>query len=163
MPGKPRLPFVQERGGVRVDEEKVAERGGGRRRSLPVGLPVEVGGGDGGRDAPAHPLAVPEGLPGAEYLFGVPLRVARERRPEVRLVGTVEILPIALRFAPALLRRGDLRPSVPGELPAVLGSTVMKYSFVNLLKLLYIFLFWGISGFLNIFFPPKDVQGLIDR
>ena len=148
MPGKPRLPFVQERGGVRVDEEKVAERGGGRRRSLPVGLPGEVGGGDGGRDAPAHPLAVPEGLPGAEYLFGVPLRVARERRPEVRLVGTVEILPIALRFAPALLRRGDLRPSVPGELPAVLGSNE-----IFICQLAETFLYFPFLG--NIFFPLK--------
>ena len=44
-------------GGLRVDEEEVAERGG----RLSLGLPDAVGGGVGGRDAPAHPMAVPKG------------------------------------------------------------------------------------------------------
>ena len=59
MPPKPRLSLVQESGGLRVDEEETAERGGGR--TLPVGLPDAVGGGDGRRDAPPHTLAVPKG------------------------------------------------------------------------------------------------------
>ena len=59
MPPKPRLSFVQESGGLRVDEEETAERG--RGRPLPMGLPDAVGGGDGGRDAPPHPVAVPKG------------------------------------------------------------------------------------------------------
>ena len=125
-------------GELRVDEEEVAERGGGRRRrSLPVGLPDSVGGGDGGRDAPAHPVAVPQGLPGAEDLLGVPLRFAREeRRPAVRLVGAVQVLPLAPRLAPPLLRRGDLRPAVPGDLPALMGS---KVPFICLFCTLYLF------------------------
>ena len=74
VPPKPRLPLVQESGGLRVDEEEIAERGGGR--ALPVGLPDAVGGGVGGRDAPPHPVAVPKGGHSLALYFLMTLIVA---------------------------------------------------------------------------------------
>ena len=53
-----------------MDKAETAERGGGR--PLPVGLPDAVGGGDGGRDAPPHPVAVPKGdFVDAKYMDGL--------------------------------------------------------------------------------------------